>query len=131
MLKKTTPNLYTLQDISLCDCPKGKWPANDCGPINKCSLFANQTLPETVRRCSILVHRSCDQGGCGSKSTRTSGGDCHPNYVFCEETQTCNPLLYSSCGYSDWLRNSLLYFCIKENPRRNYKQCVDDYYIQN
>ena len=66
-------NLFLSQDIKLCECPEGKWPANDCGTLEKCSLFANQTLPTNLRRCSILVSKSCDKWGCGSKSTRING----------------------------------------------------------
>jgi hypothetical protein len=113
------------------DVPQGKWPTDDCGPVSKCSLFSNQTLPTTVRRCSILVSKSCYNGGCGSKSTRIRGGDCHPNYVFCEETQTCQSLLYSACGYSEWLRNFRLEECIKESPSRFINQCVQNYLKDN
>ena len=112
--------------MSLCDCPEDKWPAEDCGPNQ-----TNQTLPTTVRQCSILVSRSCTSWGCGSKSTRIKGGDCHPKYVFCEETQTCNPLLYSACGYSNWLRNFNLEGCVQQSPRRLMKTCVEDYLKEN
>ena len=61
---------------------------------------------------------------------RIQGGDCHPNYVFCEETQTCNPLLYSACGYSDWLKNLMLEKCIQQSPRHLIKQCIDDYRLK-
>merc|ERR1712179_92311 len=114
-----------LRSSSSCDCPRDKWPAENCGPVEKCSLFANETLPrELVSRCSILVDKSCHSGGGGTKHTRIKGGDCHPSYVFCEETQSCNPLLYSACGYSDWLKSFFverLYW--NETTSVNWKVC--------
>ena len=72
----------------------------------------------------------CDPSECFSHYIRIQGGDCHPNYVFCGETQTCNPLLYSACGYSDWLKNLMLEKCIQQSPRHLIKQCVDDYRLK-
>ena len=117
-----------LQESSSCVCPEDKWPAADCGPVKKCSLFSNQTLPKEVSRCSILVHESCSSSGCGSTSTSIKGGDCHPSYVFCEETQSCNPLLYSACGYSEWLQTFFLEECTqlaKRNVTKNVQDCVE------
>ena len=94
--------------------------------MKKCSLFSNETLPKEVSTCSILVHES----GSGSTSTRIKGGDCHPSYVFCEETQACNPLLYSACGYSEWLQNFFLEDCTqlaKWNATKNVQDCVEKY----
>ena len=86
----------------------------------------------TVRECSIVVFTNsgtlhCNPSECFSHYIRIQGGDCHPNYVFCEETQICNPLLYSACGYSDWLKNLMLEKCIQQSPRHLIKQCIDDY----
>ena len=50
---------------------------------------------------------------------------------FCEETQTCNPLLYSACGYSNWLRNFKLEDCTQHSPRRLMKTYVEDYLKEN
>jgi len=114
-----------LQNIKDCQCAAGKWPAHSCGPVERCSLLANQTLPTTVRRCSILVSETVTAAGTRSKSTGINGGDCHPNYVFCEDTQACTPLLYSSCGYLDWLRAFQLTQCVKK-PKRWIKTCVEN-----
>ena len=80
-----------------------------------------------MSRCSILVHKHCSANGCGTKHTGIQGGDCHPSYVFCKETQECNPLLYSSCGYSDWVKSFLLKDCIQHSPIRYVQNCVEKY----
>eukprot|EP00092_Neocalanus_flemingeri_P019076 GFUD01020666.1.p1 GENE.GFUD01020666.1~~GFUD01020666.1.p1 ORF type:complete len:391 (-),score=28.89 GFUD01020666.1:802-1974(-) len=110
-------NYGCVSQQSRCPCPYGKWPAKDCGPVQKCSLSANETLPLTVRRCSVLA--SID----GGKSTRVMGGDCHHKYAWCKETETCVPLLYSSCGYSDWLNAFQLQDCIQHTPLRLIRDC--------
>ena len=93
--------------MSSCECPEGKWPATNCGPIPKCSLYANETFPSTVVLCSASVPNF--SGGW----TTIQGGDCHPSYVFCQETQTCDPFLYTACGYLDWLKNFAFEFYLK------------------
>merc|ERR1712179_160278 len=81
-----------LRSSSSCDCPRDKWPAENCGPVEKCSLFANETLPrELVSRCSILVDKSCHSGGCGTKHTRIKGGDCHPSLYFAKKPSLAIP----------------------------------------
>ena len=85
-----TPFL-SAQDMAECECPEGMWPAKDCGPgAGKCSLSSNQTLPSTIRSCSVPVSRrqmGFDGDFYFGKSTRRKGGECHPSYVFCKETQ--------------------------------------------
>merc|ERR1712215_100850 len=112
-----------LQSMDSCECPEEKWPAEDCGQVEKCSLFANETLPEDLSRCAILVSKRYG----GSKHTLMRGGACHPSYVYCQETQTCVPLLYSACGYSDWLAGFQLRECVQFTGDLGIKKCVEEY----
>ena len=95
-----------IRDSSHCPCPAGKWGphyntepgATYCGGLKRCELNANQRLPSNIGRCAICVRENC------GKSTVIRGGDCHPAYVYCKESNSCVPLLYTACGYSEWLK---------------------------
>ena len=113
-----------IPNLNDCPCPPGKWPMNNCGNVQSCQLNANETLPLIGRGCSVVVYVDVY----GSKSTRRSAGDCHPEYIYCEETMSCTPLLYSSCGYSDWLKAFNLRQCIQNSSLRATKDCLKKVY---
>ena len=99
-------------------CKSNKWPGKRTGEVGKCQLFSNETYPG-VKWGS---YRICTSKDCG-KTTLMQIGDCHPEYVYCEATKSCEPILYSSC-YDDWLNAFNLELCIIKNPRRLTRQCL-------
>ena len=71
-----------------CPCHPNKWPAKSIIGLEKCELFANETIP----RIGLASYHICFSKDCGS-NREVRGGDCHPDYVYCQETKKCLPLL--------------------------------------